>query len=203
MPDPSVLLWDIGGVLLSNGWEESFRREAAAHFGFDFAEFERRHHPLDGPWERGEIALGEYLDGTLFYEPRPFSRTDFANYMFRRSSAHPEVIALAQQLSEGSGCLSACLNNEPRELNEYRISNFGLYRLFSAFFSSCYTARRKPDLAAYKLVVDVLRRAPSEFVFIDDRPENLTPAQALGMHTVHYQALDQLQAELGALGIRA
>ncbi|MCI4336370.1 MAG: HAD family phosphatase [Thermoplasmata archaeon] len=203
MAEPSILLWDIGGVLLSNGWEESFREQAARQFGFDLAEFERRHRLLDAGWERGELSMDQYLDRTLFYEPRSFSRPEFAGFMFGRSSPHPEVLALAQRLRANPANRLSCLNNEPRELNEYRIANFGLYRLFESFFSSCYTGRRKPDPSAYRLVVDVLRRPPSEIVFIDDRPENLAPARALGMHTVHYQTPAQLEGELQALGVRA
>lgn len=202
MPEPSVILWDIGGVLLSNGWEEGFRREAAARFGYDAAEFERRHAALDAGYERGEISLGQYLDRVLFYEPRPFSRQEFTDFMFGCTTAHPETIAIAARVRASGDYFTGCLNNEGREFNEFRIARFGLYRLFTTFFSSCYTGRRKPDPAAYQLALDVLRRPPQSVVFIDDRPENLTPARALGMQTVHYQDPAQLERDLARLGVR-
>lgn len=201
MADLSVVLWDIGGVLLSNGWEESFRRAAAARFGYDAEEYERRHAPLDAPYERGEITLDQYLDRVLFYEPRPFSRREYIEYMFGCTTAHPETIALAERVRGRGAVVTGCLNNEGREFNEFRIARFGLYRLFTTFFSSCYTGRRKPDAAAYQLVLDVLRRPPPEVVFIDDRPENLTPARALGMQTIHYQDAAQLERDLARLGV--
>lgn len=202
MPEPTVVLWDIGGVLLSNGWEETFRAAAAARFGYDATEFERRHAALDASYERGEITLDAYLDRVLFYEPRPFPRQAYIDYMFGCTTPHPATIAVAERLRASGRYQTACLNNEGREFNEFRLRRFGLDGLFTAFFSSCYTGRRKPDPAAYQLAVDVLRRAPESVVFIDDRPENLTPARALGMATVHYQDPAQLERDLGRLGVR-
>lgn len=201
MPSPRVVLWDIGGVLLSNGWDESFRRTAAAHFGYDAEEYERRHAPLDAPYERGDLTLDQYLDRVLFYEPRPFSRGEYIDYMFGRTAPHPDTLDLAARVRANPGLVTSCLNNEGREFNEFRIARFGLYRLFTTFFSSCYTGRRKPDPGAYQLVVDVLRRPPEDVVFIDDRPENLTPARALGMQTIHYQDAAQLERDLARLGV--
>jgi putative hydrolase of the HAD superfamily len=201
MPSPTVVLWDIGGVLLSNGWEEPFRRAAAARFGYDAEEYERRHAPLDAVYERGEITLDQYLDRVLFYEPRPFSRREYIDYMFGCTTPHPATLALAERVRATGAVVTSCLNNEGREFNEFRIARFGLYRLFTSFFSSCYTGRRKPDPPAYQLVLDVLRRTPEDVLFIDDRTENLTPARALGMQTIHYQDPVQLERDLARLGV--
>ena len=201
MAEPTVLLWDIGGVLLSNGFDEGSRSSAAARFGFDPVEFERRYHAALGPFERGQMTLDGFLDQLLFYTDRPFGRAEFKEFLFRCSTSHPDVIEIARAASLPPGRRSVAFNNESRELNEYRIRTFGLDRFLSAFFSSCYIGVRKPEPEAYRLVMEVLAASPEEIVFIDDRAENLAPASALGVQTIQYRSPDALRADLGAAGV--
>jgi len=51
-----VILFDVGGVLLTNGWDTSERARAAEHFHLDLAGLEARHHAADGAWEIGAIS---------------------------------------------------------------------------------------------------------------------------------------------------
>ncbi len=202
MAEPTVLLWDIGGVLLSNGWDETQRAEAARQFGFDLGEFEERHAREAPAYERGELTLNDYLERTLFYTPREFSPAAVRTFIFGCSSARPEVLGIAQELARRSGRTMAALNNEGRELNDHRIQAFGLDRILSLFFSSCVTGRRKPEPGAYRLALGVLRRRPDEVVFVDDRPENLAPARELGMHVIHFQTPAGLREDLQGAGVR-
>lgn len=201
MRESGVLLWDIGGVLLSNGWDGPDRAAAARRFGFDTAEFDRRHHDALPAYERGEMTLDGYLDRTLFYEPRSFSKAAVTEYMLRCSTPRPEVLAIARQFADSPGWFLAAFNNEGRELNEHRIRTFGLDRLLRAFFSSCYLRLRKPEPAAYQMVRDMLGRPAEEIIFIDDRPENLDPARALGMRAIHFQTPSGLVSDLAAAGV--
>ena len=73
-----AILFDVGGVLLNNGWDHLERAAAVEAFQLDNTEFERRHAELDDPWERGEITMADYLTYTVFHEPRHFSPEDFA-----------------------------------------------------------------------------------------------------------------------------
>src|SRR6516162_4173662 len=70
----TALFWDLGGVLLTNGWDVSLRREAALVFGFDFGDFESRHARLVTDLETGRLALDDYLDSTIFYRAREFTK---------------------------------------------------------------------------------------------------------------------------------
>lgn len=202
MAEPTVLLWDIGGVLLSNGFDEASRQSAAERFGLDFAELDRRHLEAMGPFERGEITSEQYLDRVVFHTSRSFPRTAFWSFVLGCSTPRPAVIDIARAASAHPGRLTACFNNESRELNEYRIQTFGLDRFLSLYFSSCYLGRRKPDPAAYQLVRDVLGRPPGEVLFIDDRPENLLPAAGLGFQTILYRTPAELRSDLAAAGVR-
>jgi putative hydrolase of the HAD superfamily len=199
MADISALFWDVGGVLLSNGWDHAARAEAARVFPLDAEDFDRRHRDAESDLETGAITLETYLDRTVFFRKRPFTREQFKSFVFAQSQENTPARVLLDELTASRRYLLATLNNESKELNEYRIRKFGLARNFTSFFSSCYLRARKPDPLIYELVLGITQRGPDECVFIDDRPENLEPAKAMGMHTIRFQSAGELRASLSEL----
>lgn len=198
----STILWDIGGVLLTNAWDRQQREAVLNHFGLDHADFERRHAGIFEPLERDEISMDEYLRQTVFYESRNFSQGEFIAAMRAQSHVLPDsAMGILRQLAASEEYVLAAVNNESRAMNEYRFANFGLTDRFDAFFSSCYLRLRKPDRRIYQAALDVLQRDPEEAVFIDDRPENVAAAASLGIHAIRYQGSEQLADELGRLGV--
>jgi putative hydrolase of the HAD superfamily len=191
----------VGGVLLSNGWGYAARAAAVARFHLDGAELERRHARVDADFETGRIGEDAYLDATVFYEPRSFSRDEFRAFMREQSTPNPAAIATARALRAGGQYRLATLNNESRALNEYRIRTFGLTEIFDDFFSSCFTGRRKPDPAAYRAVLDITHRSPDETFFLDDRPENVAAADSLGIRTLRVLDPGRLREELERSGV--
>jgi putative hydrolase of the HAD superfamily len=201
VPRISLLLWDVGGVLLSNGWDKASRAAAVVRFHLDPEEFERRHAAVEADFETGRLGADGYLDATVFTEPRSFSRDEFRAFMQAQSRANPAAIATARALRAGGQYRLATLNNESRELNEYRIRTFGLAEIFDDFFSSCFTGRRKPDPEAYRAVLDITHRRPDETLFLDDRAENVAAADALGIHTLRVLDPGRLREALERSGV--
>ncbi len=64
----TTLFLDIGGVLLSNGWDHHARKRAATNFKLELAEMENRHHLTFDTYEEGKLTLEEYLYRVVFYE---------------------------------------------------------------------------------------------------------------------------------------
>jgi putative hydrolase of the HAD superfamily len=201
MAKVSALFWDVGGVLLSNAWDREQRERALQHFGLDWEEFRDRHDMVVSSFERGKITLEEYLDRTIFYRARPFTRDAFRDFMFSLSQPDNEALAVAKELAESGKFLMSTLNNESKALNHYRIDTFHLRDIFTLFLSSCYVGFRKPEEEIYQLGLRLRQRAPEECCFIDDRPLNLESAARLGMHTINFQSAAQLRDELGRLGV--
>jgi putative hydrolase of the HAD superfamily len=204
MTEISTILWDVGGVLLTNGWDHGGRAGVLARFDVDPAEFEERHPQANDAWEKGQITVNEYLQSTVFWKPRSFSPEEFFEAMKSESrllenTALPilENVAMIQDVDLGM------LNNEARELNDYRIESFGLRGYFDFFFSSCYVGCRKPSAQIYRLALDVLQCDPEEVLFIDDRSANVEMADSMGIHAIRYQGPAQLEHELTSLGIAA
>jgi putative hydrolase of the HAD superfamily len=198
-----ALLWDVGGVLLTNAWDHTQRAQALKHFHLedDDKEFHNRHEMVVSSFERGKITLDEYLDRTVFYCPRPFTREAFRDYMFSLSQPIPDVLQFAQSLGRSSKYFMGTINNESRELNYYRIEKFGLRNIFRLFISSCFVGLRKPESGIYRLALEVTQIPAEECCFIDDRALNLECAARLGMHTVEMDSLDQLRADLQKIGL--
>lgn len=201
MGNITALFWDIGGVVLSNGWDYPARAEAARLFSLDPADFEERHSRAEDELETGEITLETYLDRTVFFRERPFTRDQFKDFVFAQSRENKETRLLLDELTATGGYLLAALNNESEELNVYRIHKFDLARNFMAFFSSCYLRARKPDPRIYRIVLGITHRTPEECIFIDDRPANLEPARALGIGTIQFRSAEELRASLAERGV--
>ena len=201
MPAITSLFWDIGGVVLTNGWDHNARMEAVQTFGLDWEEFRERHDLSFPAFDAGQITLNQYLDRTLFYRTRSFSKEEFTAFMFAQSREYPETRAVLSDAARTGKYYVASINNEPRELNDYRIEAFNLRKDFQAFFSSCYLNARKPEETIYRIALEVSQRPPANSVFIDDRPLNLENPRRLGMNVVHHQNAKQLRSDLQALGI--
>ncbi|HEX9105811.1 MAG TPA: HAD family phosphatase [Longimicrobiales bacterium] len=207
-----VVMFDIGGVVLTNGWDRVERATLAREFGLDPADFEARHWEWADDLEAGRLPLNDYLDRMVFREPRPFTREQFVAAMEAQSQPLPGMLELVRALRQGAGAgggsspgnrgfLLCALNNESRELNRYRIDTFGLRELFDVFFSSCYLGVTKPDPAIFRLALDLTQAEPGECVFVDDRPANAEAAASQGMRAIVHRSLEETRAALAELGI--
>jgi putative hydrolase of the HAD superfamily len=202
VPEITTLFWDIGGVILTNGWDHNSRNEGAKMFGLDMDEFRERHDLSFPAFDAGQITLNQYLDRTLFYRARSFTREEFTAFMFAQSREYPETRAVLTDVARSGKYYVASINNEPRELNDYRIEAFGLRREFQAFFSSCYLNARKPEETIYRIALEVTQRPAESAVFIDDRELNLENPRRLGLQVIRHQNAKQLRADLQSLGIK-
>jgi putative hydrolase of the HAD superfamily len=196
-----TLFWDVGGVLLTNAWDHEERDRAIEKFQLQKADFETRHKEIVTAFEEGKVTLEQYLERTIFYQPRKFAKEEFKSFMFSLSKPKPEVLEFARSLA--NKYLMATLNNESRELNEYRIRQFNLLEIFDLFVSSCYVGLRKPDERIYRLALDLIQKTPEECCFIDDRQVNIDGAAKVGLRTVVMRDLTQFKKDLQSQGIES
>ena len=197
-----AILFDIGGVLLTNGWDHCERAEIMARFDLDPQAFEARHPKPNDQWERDLATLDEYLDATVFYEPRHFSREEFFVAMCDESKLLANgALGILEELSSSGKYLMGVLNNEARATNEFRFQRFGLQNHLDVALSSCYLGLRKPEPAIYRRALDILGRPAERILFIDDRAENAAAAAASGMKTIRFEGADQLRSQLESLGV--
>ena len=202
MPSIRAIFWDVGGVLLSNAWDRTERTKALAHFDIDPDEFHERHELVVSSFERGKITLQEYLDRTVFYQPRSFTADAFRAYMFSLSQPIPDTLQLAQSLTDSGKYFMGTINNESRELNNFRIEKFGLRKIFRVFVSSCFVGLRKPERDIYRVALEITQFPADECCFIDDRALNLECAAQLGMQAIQMQTPGQLREDFAKIGVK-
>lgn len=197
-----AILFDIGGVLLTNGWDHAERVVIAAQFNLDRTELETHHTKAFEPWERGELTLDEYLDAVVFYKPRDFSREEFFAAICAQSKLLPDgALCILKELAASDSYVVGALNNEARETHEYRMKEFGLREYLKFTFTSCYLGLRKPDPNIYRHALGILGLRPQRSLFIDDRLENVAAAAAFGMKAIRFTGADALRGDLENLGV--
>ena len=197
----TALFLDIGGVMLTNGWDRKAREAAAKQFGLDLAELSDRHRMTFDTYESGKLSLDEYLSRVVFYEERSFTINQFREFMFAQSVAYPEMIALVRELKAKYGLKIAVVNNEGRELNEHRIRQFKLNEFVDFFISSCFVHFRKPDADIWKVALDIAQVPLEQVVYIDDRPMFVQVAEGLGIRGIAHKKYEQTRAALAAMGL--
>jgi epoxide hydrolase-like predicted phosphatase len=199
-----TIFWDIGGVVLTNGWDEHQRADVLPRFGVEMAVYEPLHHKANALWERGRMTLDAYLDETLFYAPQKFTREEIWQAMEAESKVlTPGWFELAARLRATGKYRMATLNNESRELNEYRLEKFDLRKYFDFFICSGYMGMMKPEPGIYRLALDTAQSVPEETLFVDDKQMNIDAAAEFGMQGIRFTTMDALVEELERLGVTA
>jgi putative hydrolase of the HAD superfamily len=197
----TTLFLDIGGVLLTNGWDHQARRRAASNFKLELAEMEDRHHLTFDTYEEGKLTLAEYLGRVVFYQKRPFSRAQFRRFMFAQSQPYPEMIAMIAGLKVRYGLKIAVVSNEARELNTHRIRTFKLARLVDFFVSSCFVHIRKPDADIFRLALDIAQTPAEEVMYIENTPMFVQTAEGLGIRSILHTNYKSTRAKLSEFGL--
>jgi putative hydrolase of the HAD superfamily len=197
----TTLFLDIGGVLLSNGWDRNIRRLAAETFALNFAEMDERHHLTFDTYEEGKITLAEYLGRVVFHQERSFTPEQFQAFMFAQSVPYPETIELVCRLKSHYRLKVVAVNNEGRELNVHRIGAFQLDTFIDFFVSSCFVHFRKPDADLFRIALDIAQVKPEQVVYLEDRPMFVEVAQDLGIRGIIHTGYDATRKELARLGL--
>ncbi|HQU35076.1 MAG: HAD family phosphatase [Anaerolineae bacterium] len=197
----TTLFLDIGGVLLTNGWDRKARVRAAEKFGLDYDETDERHHLTFDTYEEGKLSLDEYLNRVVFYEKRPFSREEFKSFMYAQSQPFPEMIELMKSLKRQYHLRIAVVSNEGRELTTYRVRQFQLNTFIDFFVSSCFVHYRKPDADIYRMALDIAQASPEQVIYVDDRPLFVEVAQGLGIRGVIHKEYKTTQKAMEGFGL--
>jgi putative hydrolase of the HAD superfamily len=196
------LFTDLGGVLLTNGWDRGLRKLVASHFHVDPDEMDERHHLTYDTYEAGKISLSVYLRRVIFWEPREFTEEAVVDFMLAQARGFPEMIEMYKQLKAKNGLKVVVVSNEGRELTADRIRRFNLKEFVDIFVVSSYVHFRKPDEDIFRIALDVAQAEPAEVVYVDDRQMFTEVACRLGMREVWHRDLEGTRAAFEALGLK-
>lgn len=202
-PRITTLFLDVGGVLLTPGWDRAARARAVEFFQLDAGEFEERHHLCADLLEVGRIDLAGYLERVVFHVPRRFQPDELRTFMFAQSFPHPPMIELARELRRRHGLRVVLLSNEGRELGQHRIQAFDLGAFSDVVVISGFVRYRKPDPEIYRMALDLAQAPPQHVAYVEDRPLFVETGARLGLHAIHHTGLETTRAALAGLGLAA
>jgi putative hydrolase of the HAD superfamily len=200
-PEITTLFLDIGGVLLTNGWDRNARMQAAERFRLDYGEMDERHHLTFDTYEVGKLSLDDYLHRVVFFEPRSFTPQDFREFMFAQSKPLGEMIELVKQVKASNQLRVATVSNEGRELTMHRIETFRLKEFVDFFISSCFVHYRKPDVDMFNIALDTAQAKTGEVVYVEDRELFAEVAKSMGIHTILHREVSATRTELARYGL--
>jgi putative hydrolase of the HAD superfamily len=195
-----ILFSDIGGVLLTNGWGQESREAAAKKFGIEYNEMDLLHDFIFNVWEMGKISLNDYLDTAVFNHPRNFSKEAFKQFMLEQSKELPGTLKwLIEWKNRNRAIKIISINNEPKELNEFRIKTYNLHDFFDAFVSSCEVGMRKPDPGIFRLALGIAQAEPHECLYFDDRAMLVEAAKKEGIHAHQHTGFESTKEIINSL----
>lgn len=192
---------DIGGVLLTNGWDRHVRERVAADFNPDWAEMESRHLLNFSVYEEGKLTLEEYLNRVVFYPKRPFTLTQFRDFMYAQSKPYPDMIEPVSELNIRHGLKIVVISNGGRELNKYRIQKFKLNSFVDAFIASCFVHVRKPGANIFRLAPDIAQVQALHTIYLENTPLFAQVAENLGIRSILHTDYLSTSTQLASLGL--
>lgn len=191
-----TLLLDIGGVILTNGWDRNSRALAAKTFQLDQADLDKRHALTFDTFEIGKISLDTYINRAVFYTPRSFTLQQFKEFMFTQSQPHKEMLELIRETKKRHSLRIIALTNEGKELMLHRIKQFHLNDFIDFFVCSAFVGMRKPDLDMYHLALNLAHAKPEEVIYIDDRELLAEIGKGLGLMSIQHKSYDETAKQL-------
>ncbi len=133
--------------------------------------------------------------GRSFTEPQiaELSRLDAGSWLHQQ----PDTADLVADLA-AAGLPLAVLSNAPEDTAQ-AVSGLPVAAYFRHLVFSCHLKLAKPDPACFRAALGVLRAEPADVIFLDDRPENVAGAAALGIRAVHFNDAGAARADLARL----
>ncbi len=194
-----ALFLDIGGVLMTNGWDHSLRMRTAEKFNVNYEEMNQRHQLIFDTYETGKLTLDEYLKRVIFFETRPYTMQDVKQFIFESARPYTEMINFIKEIKSQYNLKVGVVSNEGRELAVDRIARFELSSFVDFFIISSFVHFMKPDADIYRLAIDVAQVPPSRIAYIDDRPMLIDVAKGLGLQGIHHKSVESTESALSLL----
>ncbi len=196
-----TVIFDIGNVLAGFAWEEYFRS-----FGYSEEIFQRLAKATveSRSWQehdRGALSDEEIMD--LFIKNDPGIEKELRETLDNIDGMlvrYDYAIPWIQELKE-KGYQVLVLSNFAHKAYEDCRDVLDFLDYVDGGILSFRDKMVKPEPEIYQLLMDRYHLKPEECVFLDDTEKNLPPAEAFGMHTVHFKDRGQAVEELRKMGV--
>jgi len=152
--------------------------------------------------ERGQLSEPDFLkglqDALTEITGRPVSLDGYGARLMGELEPNEPLLARYRELRD-RGIRLAILTNNVREWHDIWRTAFDIDALFEIVVDSAFEGTRKPEPRIYEITLERLGLEAGDCAFIDDVDVNVTAANELGLHGIHFRTTDQVIAELDAL----
>ena len=152
--------------------------------------------------ERGQLSEPDFLkglqDALTEITGRPVSLDGYGARLMGELEPNEPLLARYREL-RARGIRLAILTNNVREWHDIWRTAFDIDALFELVVDSAFEGTRKPEPRIYEITLERLGLEARDCAFIDDVDANVTAANELGLHGIHFRTTDQVIAELDAL----
>jgi glucose-1-phosphatase len=196
-----TVIFDLGGVVLEDGaysvwpkleWLSGQQVAEAEHI---FRDHRRKDSLAD--LELGKISARQFLRSYYKLVDLGVETTKFESLLLASFTPNYEIWDLIKELHRQAKMILLTNHNEAwmeKWLHKYEIFSF-----FEKIFVSAHLKLRKPGQGIFNYALRHSDSKPGETFMIDDQPENLLTAKALGLKTFLYhgpQNIERLRREL-------
>lgn len=194
-----AVIFDFGGVLMKT---TDYRPRHAwdAHLGLPTGTVEHVVHGSDA-WRQaqtGKLEPDDYWVQVAHRLGLDTSETAKLRHdFFLGDQLDHNLIKLIGEL-KNAGHTVGLLSNDTLELRD-KLQALGIGTLFAPLLISAAIGVMKPDALAFHMMLSALQRPAVEVIFIDDMPDNVAAARALGIQGVHYERDMDLESALAPL----
>lgn len=199
-PRPGVIVFDIGNVLVSTDTARLIGHLQKL-FSEDDAFFKAlsKLTDMDKRYGLGLITTDEFVQ--IAQQELKLEYNDLVSSWNSIFTERSYILPFLQELREQDYILATCSNTNETHI-KYLLSTYPLFDLLHHHIFSYHVHAYKPDATIYRAVEVATGKAPSEHLFLDDRPENVEGAREMGWDAICFQDAEQVQAELLGRGIR-
>ena len=188
-----TVIFDLGGVLVNLDWDK-----VCADLRHHSNSGDVRSEVVNGPIVRS--AMGGYLNPRAYHEAlcqklkANLTYDEFVEIWNGLLSANETIVPLVLRLKMDHRLVLAS-NTDPIHF-AHSVEHYSVLKNFERYFLSYEMRLLKPDPAYYQNVLDTLDVPASDCVFIDDRVENVEAARGVGIASIRFISIDQLERDL-------
>ena len=192
-----AIIFDFGGVFSVEADIKKFLQNNALKFKIDPEEVNKVSSAI---W--AEARLGK-IDSNIFWQKLGelvgMEEIEFKKYFIENTTLIEHDLYDFVKYNLKNKYKLAILSNQIESWLETVLEENDFREVFDFVITSYNTGLAKPDIAIYQKALEILKLKAEECLFIDDLPQNLVPAQELGMQTILFENYEQFLVDLNKI----
>ena len=193
-----TLIFDFAGVLTKGRCFPQLAINLGKQFNIDPSIIEKQLYGTENEYLLGNESTEDFWKNSCSELGIPFD--DFTNAFKSWYELDSEILAFIKELKKNYQIILHSDNFEviSSDLRE----NQKLKELFELMFFSNEMHMNKRDEGAFKHVIAIINKSPSECIFTDDKEKNLVAPAKVGLNTIKYDNLEQFKKELASFSVK-